>query len=221
MIGVGAPIMREPCHRSCNPGRRSSSRTSSRGSVRSGSLTESILLWRLGRSQCSSALGRGKTVMIKHILGLLKPSSGVVKVDGKDLVAISEEQLYEVRRGTSVVLLGLSAVHLRPVLLAKRVRERGLRPPRADPLVDEEIDRVTNDALRMVGLQDHADRMPDELLRWNGQADGAGAGACPRVEHRDHRRPRRRARQRSPRPALRGYPRRPGGDRCHGPRHDP
>jgi phospholipid/cholesterol/gamma-HCH transport system ATP-binding protein len=48
--------------------------------------------------------GAGKTVTIKHILGLLEPTDGVVRVNGEDLAAISEEQLYEVRRGMSVVL---------------------------------------------------------------------------------------------------------------------
>src|SRR4051794_17628162 len=38
--------------------------------------------------------GAGKTVTIKHILGLLKPKAGVVKVQGKDLAAISEPELY-------------------------------------------------------------------------------------------------------------------------------
>src|SRR4051794_25566239 len=50
--------------------------------------------------------GAGKTVTIKHILGLLDPTKGKVTVNGQDLGEISEDQVYEVRRGMSVVLQG-------------------------------------------------------------------------------------------------------------------
>ncbi len=107
--------------------------------------------------------GAGKTVTIQHILGLLKPSAGVVKVDGEDLAAISEEELYEVRRGMSVVLQG-SLPFTCGLFYSLNVYENvayGLRE--RTRWSDERIDRVTKEALRTVGLQDHADRMPGEL----------------------------------------------------------
>jgi len=107
--------------------------------------------------------GAGKTVTIKHILGLLEPSDGAVKVDGKDLAAVSEEELYQVRRGMSVVLQGALPFTC-GLFYSLSVYENvayGLRE--RTRWSDEQIDRVTRDALRMVGLHEHADRMPAEL----------------------------------------------------------
>ncbi len=107
--------------------------------------------------------GAGKTVTVKHILGLLKPSDGTVRVDGKDLAAVSEAELYEVRRGMSVVLQGALPFTC-GLFYSLSVYENvayGLRE--RTRWSDEQIDRVTRDALRMVGLQEHAERMPAEL----------------------------------------------------------
>jgi phospholipid/cholesterol/gamma-HCH transport system ATP-binding protein len=107
--------------------------------------------------------GAGKTVTIKHILGLLEPSDGVVKVDGKDLAEISEEELYEVRRGMSVVLQGALPFTC-GLFYSLSVYENvayGLRE--RTKWSEEKIDRLTTDALRMVGLQDHGDMMPNDL----------------------------------------------------------
>jgi phospholipid/cholesterol/gamma-HCH transport system ATP-binding protein len=107
--------------------------------------------------------GAGKTVTIKHILGLLEPTEGAVRVDGKDLAEISEEELYEVRRGMSVVLQGALPFTC-GLFYSLSVYENvayGLRERKNWP--EERIDRVTRDALRMVGLHDHAERMPEDL----------------------------------------------------------
>jgi phospholipid/cholesterol/gamma-HCH transport system ATP-binding protein len=107
--------------------------------------------------------GAGKTVTIKHIVGLLEPSAGVVSVDGKDLAAISERELYEVRRGMSVVLQGALPFTC-GLFYSLSVYENvayGLRE--RTHWSEERIDRMTRDALRMVGLVDHANRMPDDL----------------------------------------------------------
>jgi phospholipid/cholesterol/gamma-HCH transport system ATP-binding protein len=107
--------------------------------------------------------GAGKTVTIKHIVGLLEPEAGTVKVAGKDLAQISEQELYEIRRRMSVVLQGAlpftcglfySLSVYDNVAYGLRERTRWS---------DEQIDRMTRDALRMVGLHDHADKMPSQL----------------------------------------------------------
>jgi phospholipid/cholesterol/gamma-HCH transport system ATP-binding protein len=107
--------------------------------------------------------GAGKTVTIKHILGLLKPDDGVVKVQGQDLAAISEGELYKIRRGMSVVLQGALPFTC-GLFYSLSVYENvayGLRERKN--WSEERIDRVTRDALRMVGLHDHAERMPEDL----------------------------------------------------------
>lgn len=107
--------------------------------------------------------GAGKTVTIKHVLGLLEPTRGTVKVKGEDLADISEAQLYDVRRGMSVVLQGALPFTC-GLFYSLSVYENvayGLRE--RTNWADEEIHRLTMQALRTVGLQDHADRMPEEL----------------------------------------------------------
>ncbi len=107
--------------------------------------------------------GAGKTVTIKHIVGLFEPSSGVVKVDGTDLAAISEGELYEVRRRMSVVLQGALPFSC-GLFYSLSVYENvayGLRE--RTRWSNERIDRVTRDALRRVGLHEQAEKMPDEL----------------------------------------------------------
>ena len=45
----------------------------------------------IGRSGC------GKSVLIKHIVGLLEPDSGYVKVEGKVVSELPQNELYELR----------------------------------------------------------------------------------------------------------------------------
>lgn len=115
--------------------------------------------------------GAGKTVTVKHVVGLMQPSAGVVRVEGKDLAAIPEAELYEVRRGMSVVLQGTlpftcglfySLNVYENVAFALRARTRWS---------PERIDRVTMAHLQMVGLGDRANDMPEEL----------SAGMCKRA----------------------------------------
>ena len=46
----------------------------------------------IGRSGC------GKSVLIKHIVGLLEPDEGYVKVEGKIVSDLSEKELYQLRK---------------------------------------------------------------------------------------------------------------------------
>jgi phospholipid/cholesterol/gamma-HCH transport system ATP-binding protein len=47
--------------------------------------------------------GQGKTVLLKHLIGLEKPTSGQILVDGEDIVPLSERQLLPVRRKFGMV----------------------------------------------------------------------------------------------------------------------
>ena len=107
--------------------------------------------------------GAGKTVTIKHVLGLFQPSAGFVRVEGQDLRKISEEELYALRRGMSAVLQGAlpftcglfySLTVYENVAFVLRERTRWS---------EERIRDVTLEHLGMVGLRDRAGDMPEQL----------------------------------------------------------
>ncbi len=47
--------------------------------------------------------GTGKSVFLKHLVGLLKPDRGEIWIDGKNVPALSEKELYRVRRKFGVL----------------------------------------------------------------------------------------------------------------------
>jgi phospholipid/cholesterol/gamma-HCH transport system ATP-binding protein len=107
--------------------------------------------------------GAGKTVTIKHALGLFEPTRGVVRLEGRDLAAASETELNELRRGMGVVLQGTlpftcglfySLNVFENVAFVLRQRTR---------MPEEEIRSVVLEHLGMVGLRDRAGAMPDQL----------------------------------------------------------
>ena len=107
--------------------------------------------------------GAGKTVTVKHVLGLLRPSSGVVRVEGRNLAAISEDELNEVRRTMGVVLQGALPFTC-GLFYSLNVFENVAFPLRQRTRWSEErIQRVTMANLDMVGLRDHAAAMPEQL----------------------------------------------------------
>ena len=47
--------------------------------------------------------GAGKSVLIKHLIGLLKPDSGEIWLDGNDVSKLDEKQLYRIRKLCAMV----------------------------------------------------------------------------------------------------------------------
>ena len=54
----------------------------------------------IGKSGC------GKSVLLKHIVGLLTPDAGFVKVDGQNIAELNQNQLFEVRKNFGFVFQG-------------------------------------------------------------------------------------------------------------------
>ena len=98
------------------------------------SVDEGEILVVIGRSGC------GKSVLLKHIIGLIKPDAGRIEVDGTDITVLNQKDIYEMRKKFGMVfqgsalfdsmtvgenlMLGLREhLELSPVELAERVRE--------------------------------------------------------------------------------------------------
>jgi len=54
----------------------------------------------IGRSGC------GKSVLLKHIMGLLRPDSGQIFIDGKDVTRLDEKELNEIRMKFGMLFQG-------------------------------------------------------------------------------------------------------------------
>ena len=50
--------------------------------------------------------GSGKTTLMRNLLGLNQPTSGSIRVFGKDITKISSRELYELRRKMGVAFQG-------------------------------------------------------------------------------------------------------------------
>lgn len=102
--------------------------------------------------------GSGKSVMLKHMIGLLHPDRGRVLVEGEDTSRYSENQWVEVRRGFGYVFQGAALFD------SLSVYENVAYPLREHRRWAEEqvTDRVA-ECLAAVGLDGVEQRMPAEL----------------------------------------------------------
>src|SRR5215217_5082266 len=108
--------------------------------------------------------GAGKTVTINHVVGLIHPSRGVVRVNGRDLARVTDAELTEIRLDMAVVLQG-SLPFTCGLFFSMNVYENVASPlrQRRPRWSQERVDQVTMESLRLVGLADAAEIMPDEL----------------------------------------------------------
>jgi phospholipid/cholesterol/gamma-HCH transport system ATP-binding protein len=102
--------------------------------------------------------GGGKSVFLKHLLGLLRPDSGRIEVGGIDLARLSGRRLDEVRKRYGVVFQGgalFDSMTCRDNV-AFPLHEK-FRLPRP------EIDKRVDTALERVGLAGIGDKYPEEV----------------------------------------------------------
>ena len=101
--------------------------------------------------------GTGKSVALKHIVGLLQPDAGDVIVDGQAVSTLDRNGLTLLRRGIGYVFQ--FAALFDSMTVAENL-ELGLRRRGLD---EEEIQERVREALALVDLSGTGDRMPAEL----------------------------------------------------------
>ena len=102
--------------------------------------------------------GSGKSVLLKHLNGLLRPDAGTVEVEGTRLETLDEDALVPVRRQVSMLFQQGALFDSLSVggNLAFPLREHRMLPP-------EKIPGRVAEALAMVGLENTERLMPSEL----------------------------------------------------------
>ncbi len=102
--------------------------------------------------------GVGKSVLIKCIIGLVRPDSGSIRVDGQAITSLNEKSLNEIRKKFGMLF---QAGALFDSLSVWENVGFGLK--RHTSLGNEEIKAIAVDKLRLVGLRHVEDLMPSEL----------------------------------------------------------
>ncbi len=111
---------------------------------------ESVVI--IGRS------GGGKSVLLKHLIGLLKPDSGQVLIAGENIVPMNERALLRVRKRFGMLFQGAALFD------SMTVEENVSFPLRRDKTLPKaEIERRVADVLDMVELPGIQQKKPSEL----------------------------------------------------------
>ena len=104
------------------------------------------------------ASGQGKSVAIKLILGLMKPDSGKILVEGKDVTVMGSRELNEIRSSFGVVFQGVAPFDSMTVFenVALPLEEK-------TKLSKQEIRNRVMKSLEQFGLVGHEDKFPAQL----------------------------------------------------------
>ena len=102
--------------------------------------------------------GAGKTVLLKHLIGLIRPDKGRVIIDGLDIDALSEEQLLKVRCNMGYLFQEGALYDFMDVYdnVAFPLREHTKLKP-------VEIEGRVREVLKLVDLDGAESKFPDEL----------------------------------------------------------
>jgi phospholipid/cholesterol/gamma-HCH transport system ATP-binding protein len=115
----------------------------------------------VGRGETLSVLGRsgtGKSVLLKLIIGLHKPDSGSIRVNGEDVTKLKLKELNEVRK--KVGFLFQQAALYDSLTIEENV---GFPLRRHSSMSDEDSRKRVRELLASVGMDKDAHKLPGEL----------------------------------------------------------
>jgi phospholipid/cholesterol/gamma-HCH transport system ATP-binding protein len=118
------------------------------------------LSFKVMKGECKIILGGsggGKSTTIKLVLGLLKPDSGRIIVNGEDITDYSEHEMMHVRKRFGMIFQEGALFDSISVYdnVAYRLHEQGVP--------EDEVEQEVRRMLRFVNLEDAIDKMPAEL----------------------------------------------------------
>jgi len=102
--------------------------------------------------------GSGKSVLLRLAMGLLKPDSGQVLIEGREIQQLNESELIDLRGGLMGMVFQEDSLFTGlPVYenAAYRLQEHGWS--------EQEIERAVSEVLRFVGLEGEESKFPEEL----------------------------------------------------------
>ena len=102
--------------------------------------------------------GGGKSVLLKHLIGLIKPDKGSIWINGIELTKLKEKELNEIRIKFGMLFQEAALFDSMDVFdnIAFPLREHTKK-------AEKEIEKIVENKLKQVGLLRFGDKMPAEL----------------------------------------------------------
>ncbi len=102
--------------------------------------------------------GTGKSVLLKNIIGLLRPDAGEIWVEGEQIVGMKDKDLYRIRRKFGVLfqdgaLFGSMTLYDNIAFPLREHTRKG----------EKEIREIVHKNAELVGLMDHLRKLPGEV----------------------------------------------------------
>jgi phospholipid/cholesterol/gamma-HCH transport system ATP-binding protein len=116
---------------------------------------------RVGKGETLVIIGRsggGKSVLLKHLIGLLQPDAGEIWIDGQNIIGLSERKLAAIRRKVGILFQGGALFDSMTVEdnIAFPLREAGERDPKV-------IREKVNEMLEVMEMEGQQKKMPVNL----------------------------------------------------------
>jgi phospholipid/cholesterol/gamma-HCH transport system ATP-binding protein len=115
----------------------------------------------VARGETLAIIGRsggGKSVLLKHLVGLMEPDAGEIWVEGQNIIGLTERQLGAVREKIGILFQGAALFDSMTVAenIAFPLREAGERNPKV-------LREKVREMLDVVELEGQEEKMPESL----------------------------------------------------------
>src|ERR1700730_14845388 len=115
----------------------------------------------VGRGETLAIIGRsggGKSVLLKHLVGLMQPDKGEIWIEGQNIIGMTERELASIRRKVGILFQGSALFDSMTVAenIAFPLREAG----EGDPKV---LRNKVHDMLEVMELEGQEEKMPVNL----------------------------------------------------------